>query len=195
GALRRVATLVAASAAPSEVFAAVINEIAQVLGADACMLCRTDPDGAAVVVGTWADGSPEPALGTRIPRGGTNLITIVLETGHPARIDNYSDATGPASEFARTYELRSAVGAPILVEGRLWGLVVAGTTRDDPLPPDAEQRLTGFTELVATAIGNAQARGDLTTLAEQQAALRRVATLVAQRATPEVVFWAVARQA
>jgi GAF domain-containing protein len=197
GALRRVATLVATSAAPSEVFASVISEIALVLGADACMLCRTDTDtdGAAVVVGTWADGSPEPALGTRISRGGTNLITIVLETGRPARIDSYGDATGPASEFARTYELRSAVGAPILVEGRLWGLVVAGTTRDDPLPPDAERRLTGFTELVATAIANAQARGDLTTLAEQQAALRRVATLVAQRATPEVVFRAVADEA
>jgi GAF domain-containing protein len=195
GALRRVATLVAASAAPSEVFAAVINEIALVLGADACMLCRVDPDGAAVVVGTWADGSPEPALGTRILRGGTNLITIVLGTGRPARMDSYLDAQGPASEFARTYGLRSAVGAPILVEGRLWGLVVAGTTHDEPLAPDAEQRLVGFTELVATAIANAQAHDDLTTLAEQQAALRRVATVVAQRATPEVVFWAVAREA
>src|SRR5262249_55974418 len=73
GALRRVATLVAASAAPSDVFAAVTEEIARVLGADACMLCRVDTDGAAVVVGTWADGTPEPAPGTRIARGGTNL--------------------------------------------------------------------------------------------------------------------------
>jgi GAF domain-containing protein len=161
GALRRVATLVAASAAPSAVFAAVTEEIAAVLGADACMLCRADPDGAAVVVGTWADGTPEPAPGTRIARGGTNLVTIVLETGHPARIENYDDASGGASEFARAYGLRSAVGTPILVEGRLWGLVVAGTTRDDPLPSNAEERLAGFTELVATAISNATARAEL----------------------------------
>jgi GAF domain-containing protein len=195
GALRRVATLVAASAAPSEVFAAVTEEIALVLGADASMLCRVDPDGAAVVVGTWADGTPEPAPGTPIRPGGKNLVTIVLETGRPARIESYDDATGDASDFARTYGLRSAVGAPILVDGRLWGLVVAGTTRDEPLLPDAEVRVAGFTELVATAISNAQGQSDLTSLAEQQAALRRVATLVAQRVAPEALFRAVAEEA
>jgi GAF domain-containing protein len=197
GALRRVATLVAASSSPSDVFVAVTNEIALVLGADAAMLCRADPDGAAVVVGTWADGTPEPAHGTRIPPGGRNLTTIVLETGRAARIDSYGDgeATGYASEFARTYGLRSAVGAPIHVEGRLWGLVVAGTTRDEPLPPDAEERLAAFTELTATAISNAQAHEDLASLAEQQAALRRVATLVARRVPSEVVFQAVAEEA
>src|SRR5262249_29742987 len=76
GAVRRVAPLAAASAAPSDVFAAVTEEIALVLGADASLLCRADPDGAAVV-GTWGDNTPR--LGTRIPQGGTNLITIVLE--------------------------------------------------------------------------------------------------------------------
>jgi GAF domain-containing protein len=195
GALRRVATLVAASAPPSDVFAAVTTEIAQVLGADATLLCRVESDGAAVVVGTWTDDTPAPALGTRIQRGGRNLITAVLETGRPARIESYGDATGDASEVARTYGLRSAVGAPILVEGRLWGLVVAGTTQDEPLPPNAEERLAGFTELVATAIANAQAHDDLTSIAGQQAALRRVATLVAQRVVPEEVFRAVAEEA
>src|SRR5262249_9234189 len=112
-----------------------------------------------------------------------------------ARIESYDDATGDASDVARAHGLRSAVGAPILVEGRLWGLVVAGTTGDEPLPPDAERRLAGFTELVATAIANAQAQADLTSLAEQQTALRRVATLVAQRVAPDVVFRAVAEEA
>jgi GAF domain-containing protein len=195
GALRRVATLVAASAVPSAVFAAVTKEIALVLGADATLLCRADPDGIAVVVGTWTSGASAPALGTRIPRGGTNLITTVLEAGRPARVESYDDASGAASEVARTHGLRSAVGTPILVEGRIWGLVVAGTTSDEALPPDAEERLAGFTELVGTAIANAQAQGDLATLAEQQAALRRVATLVAQRVAPDVVFRAVAEEA
>jgi signal transduction histidine kinase len=193
GALRRVATLVAASAAPSDVFAAVTEEIAGVLGADATLLCRADRDGAAVVVGTW--GETTPRLGTRIPQGGTNLTTIVLDTGHPARIESYVDASGDASEVARSHGLRSAVGAPILVEGRLWGLVIAGMTSDEPLPPNAEERLAGFAELVATAISNTQGQEDLTSLAEQQAALRRVATLVARRVAPEVVFGAVAEEA
>jgi GAF domain-containing protein len=159
GALRRVATLVAASASPSDVFAAVTEEIALVLGADATLLCRADPDGAAVVVGSWGDNTPP--LGRRIPRGGTNLTTIVLNTGHSARIESYVDATGEGSEVARSHGLRSAVGAPIVVEGRLWGLVIAGTTGDESLPPDAEERLTGFAELVATAISNATARAEL----------------------------------
>jgi signal transduction histidine kinase len=34
-------------------------------------------------------------------------------------------------------------------------------TRDDPLPPDAETRLADYTDLVAIAIANAQARTDL----------------------------------
>ena len=158
-ALRRVATLVAASAAPSDVFAAVTAEIALVLDANATLLCRADPDGAAVVVGSWGDNTPR--LGTRLPKGGRNLTTMVLDTGHPARVESYVDATGDASELARSHGLRSAVGAPILVEGRLWGLVIAGTTGDEALPPNAEERLAGFSELVATAVSNATARAEL----------------------------------
>jgi signal transduction histidine kinase len=119
----------------------------------------------------------------------------VLETGQPARIESYDDATGNASEVARTHGLGSAVGAPIVVERGLWGLVIAGTTGAEPLPPNAEERLAGFAELVATAIANAQAHDDLTSIAEQQTALRRVATLVARRVAPELVFRAVAEEA
>jgi GAF domain-containing protein len=212
GALRRVATLVAASAAPSDVFAAVTKEIALVLGADATLLCRADPDGSPVIVGTWGDSTPP--IGTRIPRGGANLTAVVLDTARPARIEIRDDVEGAGSQVAyvvhegvdvaadpevvrllRSYGQRSAVGAPILVENRVWGLVIAGTMRAEPLPPNAEARLAGFTELVATAIANAQAHGDLTSLAEQQAALRRVATLVARRVASEEVFRAVAEEA
>ena len=72
-------------------------------------------------------------------------------------------STPPATppSVARSHGLRSAVGAPILVEGRLWGLVIAGTTGDEALPPNAEERLAGFSELVATAISNATARAEL----------------------------------
>jgi signal transduction histidine kinase/putative methionine-R-sulfoxide reductase with GAF domain len=192
GALRRVATLVAASAAPSDVFAAVTKEIALVLGADSTLLCRADAGGAAVVVGRWGDRTP--ALGTRIPRGGTNLTTIVLETGHSARIESYDEANGDASEVARSHGLRSAVGVPILVEARRWGLVIAGTTSDEPLPQNAEERLAGFTELVATAIANAESQYALERAAAEQATLRRIATLVARGVEPAQVFAAVAEE-
>jgi signal transduction histidine kinase len=192
GALRRVATLVAESADPSEVFAAVTREVALVLDADASLLCRVELGGDVVVVGTWARAAPAAPPGFRMRRGGMNLTTLVLDTGRPARIDDYEDATGDAAEVARMQGVRSAVGAPIFVGGRLWGLVVVGSSADELLPPGAELRLAGFTELVATAIANAEARHALERVASEQAALRRVATLVATEAPRDEIFTAVA---
>ncbi|MGP0052093.1 MAG: GAF domain-containing sensor histidine kinase, partial [Solirubrobacteraceae bacterium] len=94
------------------------------------------------------------------PVGGTNVTTLVFETGRPGRIDNFV-YTGPLADDIRG-EIRSAVGAPIIVEGRLWGVLNLGrTTREPPLPPDTEARLADFTELVAMAIANAESRGAL----------------------------------
>jgi signal transduction histidine kinase len=87
------------------------------------------------------------------------------------------------------------VGVPISIEGRLWGVMVVAFTHDEPLPADTEAQLAGFTELVATAVANAQARGELRGFAEEQAALRRVATLVARAVPPEEVFAAVTAEA
>ena len=78
-----------------------------------------------------------------------------------------------------------------MVEGHLWGMIAAGRTVERPLPPETETRLADFTELVAAAIANAESRAQLAGLAEQQAALRRVATLVARGTPPEAVFAAV----
>src|SRR5204863_7054714 len=62
------------------------------------------------------------------------------------------------------------------------------------LPEDIEARLAGFTELVATAIANSEARDNLRRLVNEQAALRRVATLVAERAAPAALFSAVTEE-
>ena len=91
--------------------------------------------------------------------------------------------------------IRSSVGVPISVDGRVWGVMIAASTRAEPLPPGAETRLAGFTELAGTAIANAQARLELRNYAAEQAALRRVATLVARAAPPEEVFAAVTEEA
>ena len=68
------------------------------------------------------------------------------------------------------------------------------STREEPLPSDTEAWLAGFTQLVATAIANAQARVELGRFAEEQAALRRVATLVARGESAEEVFATVAEE-
>jgi signal transduction histidine kinase len=192
-ALRRVATLIARAAPPEEVFAAVSEEAGRVLHADLAGLGRYESDGADTIVGAWSrTGASAPfTVGTRVELGGRNLATLVSESGRPARIDDYAAASGTAADLARRRGFSAAVGVPISVEGRVWGVMSVVSTRGEVLPDDTEVRLAGFTELVATAIANAQARLELRDHADEQAALRRVATLVARAAPPEEIFAAV----
>ena len=153
-------------------------------------MLRYDPDDVATIVAVHGRVGDAAAVsvGDRYQLGGRNATTLVFETGRPARIDGYSGAWGAVGRAAG---YRSSIGVPISVEGRLWGVIGVASTRDEPLPADIEARLAGFTELVATAVANAQARVELRGFAEEQAALRRVATLVAGGASPEEVFTAV----
>jgi signal transduction histidine kinase len=195
-ALRRVAELVAGGPPPEEVFSAVAEEAGRLLEVDFATLVRYDPQDAITVAGTWTRTGAPPSMpvGSRLPLGGRNLTTLVYETGRPQRID-YGDVSGTIGDTAaRDWGLRSSAGVPIRVEGRLWGAVLVAFTREESLPADAEGRLAGFTELVATAVANAQARTELRRFAEEQAALRRVATLVAGAASPEEVFAVVAEE-
>ena len=185
------ATLVARAAPPEEVFAAVTAEAAQQLPADHANLLRYEPGDAV----TFVAARDAPIVGTRARLGGRNIATLVFETGQPARLDDYADASGATADLGREWGFRAAVGAPIRVAGRLWGVMIVGSRREESLPADTEERLAGFTELVATAIANAQARVELRSSAGEQAALRRVATLVASGARPEEVFAAVTAEA
>ena len=149
---------------------------------------------------------PGRARPTRMSRSGsrwegyppTGLTVTVRRTGRAARVDDYRDVPG-AEHFLRE-GLRSAVGMPVHVNGRLWGMIAVGS-REGPLPPGTEQRMTEFTDLVATAVANAQnraaleaSRDELARLLAEQAALRRVATLVARGIDPAEIFQAVSEE-
>jgi signal transduction histidine kinase len=193
--LRRVATLVARAAAPEEVFAAVTAEAGRVLAVDLAWMARYEAGGVLQVVAAWSGAGAVPVpVGTRVGPGGWNVSALMFRTGRAARIDDYAGASGPAAETARESGLRASVGVPVSVEGRPWGVMAVGS-RVAPLPADTEERLASFTELAAIAIASAQARTELRGFAEEQAALRRVATLVARGAPPEEVFDAVAAEA
>ena len=160
--LRRVATLVARERPPEEVFASVAEEVGRVVGVADTLMWRHEPDGSAIVVAVWTQhGSAPLRLGARMRPGGRNVASLVLRTGRPARIDDFSTASGPIGERMHAAGIGSAVGAPIVVEGRIWGAMVAATREPGPLPADAESRIEKFTELVVTAISNMQARSDL----------------------------------
>jgi GAF domain-containing protein len=193
-ALRRVATLVARGVRPEKVFAAVTEEAGRLLSVEYAHLGRFEPDGGMTILAASGRSVEQFPVGRRWSLGGNNISTIVLETGRPARIDSFAGATGSLGDAAREDGVGSAVGTPVVVEGRLWGVMATGSVLERPLPVDTEARLASFTELLATAIANAESRAELARLAEEQAALRRVATLVARGTPPEEVFLAVAEE-
>src|SRR5205823_12518563 len=161
-ALRRVATLVARGVDPAQVYPAAVAELSNGLGIDNVALLRYE-SGEALVLLAARDGN-EPtkmSIGERIPLDGDNVAASILRSGVPARMDTYDGATGPTAERIRRLGLRSAVGAPIIIDGSTWGALVIGSSQNEQLPPETEARIGDFADLVATAISNAQTRAEL----------------------------------
>ena len=198
-ALRRLATLVARGEPPEAVFAAATSEALRYFGGGTARMIRYERDGTATLLANEGTTGPHVRVGERwegYPPAG--LTATVRRTGQAARVDDYLDV--PGGEPYLREGLRSAVALPIHVDGRLWGAIAVGSGQA-PLPPGTEQRMTQFTDLVATAVANAQnraaleaSRDELARLLAEQAALRRVATLVARGIQPAEVFSAVAEE-
>ena len=160
-ALRRVATLVAGDAPPSRVFEQVTEEVGRLLGLPGANVIHYDGVRTASVVGAWSDeGPPRFPVGAQLDVDGDTVIARVMRTGQAARVD-YEVATGTLAERVRSAGYRSAVAAPVTVGGRIWGVLAAASTSDDPMPDDIEQRLNDFAELVAQALANADAHEKL----------------------------------
>jgi signal transduction histidine kinase len=161
-ALRRVATLVARQPSPAEVFAAVTEEAGKLLHLDVAQLLVYADDGTAAVVAAWSLRGGHVPVGTRLALAGDTMSGRVLRTQRPVTIDDFTKAEGWTAEYVRSFGVRAAVGTPIVVEGRVWGLLTAATLRPEPLPVGTESRLGAFAELVAMAISNADSRAELT---------------------------------
>ena len=162
-ALRRIATLVARAVPPSEVFSVVARELAWCLGVSHATLCRYEPDGSAILLAAHDEpAAGKLSVGMRFSFEGEHVSAMVFRAGCPARMDSHANAPGAAAKYIRALGVRSAVGVPIVVDGRLWGAAIVGSSRPEPLPPDTEARVCDFADLVATAIANADARAELT---------------------------------
>jgi signal transduction histidine kinase len=161
-ALRRVATLVAGDPEPSRVFECVCEEVGTVLGIEGTNLTRFETDGTQTVLAGWSEcGTPIFPVGPGVPLEGEAAVPKVSRSGRPERVDDYSELDGVLVERIRAAGIASAVAAPIKVAGRLWGAVVATNGRPFSFPPDTEERIAGFAELVADALANADAREKL----------------------------------
>jgi signal transduction histidine kinase len=188
-AVLRVAGMIAQTAEPAEVLATVTAEASRLLRGRATTLTRFDGDRELVVVATH--GGPAP-VGWRIAFEPDTLPDRIRRRGAVVRVDDYS--AEPDAELARTFGLAAAVSAPVRVAGAVWGMLTA-TSLAEPIPRSTEPRLDAFARLVTAAVGGSQARTELKALADEQAALRRVAESVARGAVPEEVFVAVTVEA
>jgi signal transduction histidine kinase len=77
------------------------------------------------------------------------------------RVDSFGQDTGAIAREAREVGIRASVGCPIVVGGRLWGVIAASTKGEELFPADTEAQIARFTELVATAVENAESRAEL----------------------------------
>ena len=159
-ALRRMATLVARGAPPPEVFSAVAHELAEQFGATITAVLRYQGGGTATIVGGWAEPGVQIPVGTRLKTAGQGADSA-LRTGAAVRVERFDGPPGSAARFFREAGAITGTGSPIMVEGRLWGIAVAASRNAAAFPAGTETRITDFTELVATAIANAEAQAQL----------------------------------
>jgi signal transduction histidine kinase len=157
-ALRRVATLVARGVPPTEVFDAVTAEVASLLGARSTSLLHYETDGTSTLVAVRSDPGITIAVGSRLALENDDIAALVLSSGRAARRAVTQRPTSQVGEL----ELCSTIGAPVMVEGSLWGVMIAGWTEQVKVSAETEKRLADFTDLVATAIANANSRAELT---------------------------------
>jgi signal transduction histidine kinase len=194
-ALRQIATLVAHESSPDRLAAAVAEQVARIFAVPLVRLIRYEP-AAAVVIGSFSESDDAPfPVGSRWRLDTPGLLATIRHTGQAARVEDYAQTPGDGADVARAAGMRSALGSPIVVGGRVWGAIVLLSPRRAALPEDTAARLADFTELVATAIANAGARDELSRLVQEQAALRRVAMLVAEGAGSDELFAAVTTEA
>jgi signal transduction histidine kinase len=158
-ALRRIATLIARGVQPDDLFTAVATETGRLLSADHATIFRYEPDNTVTVVGYWSDPRARqvmPPLDGHWPVEDGTVTAAVLNSGRPARMTNYEDATSAIGVWARSNGICCVVGCPVTVGGRVWGALVAPDG-----PPGTEDRICQLVELISTAIANAQSHSDL----------------------------------
>jgi sugar diacid utilization regulator len=153
-ALRRIAVLVAQGVEPSAVFGAVAEEMRRCVNAFTAGLWRFESGGEFTMVGAAAEPTAlaKWPVGTRTPMEGNTIATEVQRTGGPARIDSYDNIAGSTAARIREVGVRAAVGVPVIVDGRVWGLAAVGSVGPGAMPADTEARISGFAELVAMAL-------------------------------------------
>ena len=161
-ALRRVATLVASDAPPEQVFQLVTEEVCRLLGIREAVLQRFVDATSSTIVGRFGSHMIDGIeIGSTVPIEEGLTAWTVLHTGAPARIDGFEGLEGELAQRIRELGFRSTLGVPIIVAGSIWGIIGVALREGESLPPETEQRMQAFAELVGLAVASAQAREEL----------------------------------
>jgi signal transduction histidine kinase len=161
-ALRRVAMLVAREPSRAEVFAVVIRELGELLGAQRTTLLRVESPDWARVEASWSAGAgPTIPVGHRGAIDGRGILGRMLRVAAPVRIEDFDEVGGKVAALMRELGIRSAAAGPIILRGRVWGALSATWPDGISMPVGAEDRVAAFAELVAQAIENAETREEL----------------------------------
>jgi signal transduction histidine kinase len=121
---------------------------------------RFEADDTVTLLAAWSAGDTRFPIGARRPLD--DELRSLRDDGRALRFGPMElPHEGPFVEEARHLAIRSGVGLPIVVDGRVWGGAFAASTRDEPFSHVTETRLAQFTELVATAIANTEARREV----------------------------------
>jgi signal transduction histidine kinase len=148
-ALRRVATLVARGDPPSQVFGAVAGETGRILGAECTAVARYESEGTVTVAGSWSrpgEAGPAPPP---------------LDSRWAAEDENGGPGAGELAAWGREQGIHSSVASPIMVAGRMWGVIIAFSAAAEPHAATVKNRMLEFTELLAMAIANSDSRTQL----------------------------------
>jgi signal transduction histidine kinase len=160
GALRRIASLVARGVPPKGVFADIADGVGRLLGAEIVLFARRDPDGLITVLADWGAVDTDVPVGSRWPLAEPLATTSTTRTDWTAWTADSGAALGPFGEAARTMGVQSSIVSPIVIEGRPWGFIFVAT-RTTALPGNAAEQMADFSELIATAIRNAENQAEL----------------------------------
>ena len=137
-----------------DMFSVIAQQSSRLLGVELAGVVRFDGSDIGRLVGVSSQLGSGFSPNTELALNGDTASAIVQRTGRSARVANYASLDDRRARYLAAHAYRSGVAVPIYVGTHLWGALGVATTRDEALPSDVEDRLTGLAELVALALAN-----------------------------------------
>ncbi|MCC6830399.1 MAG: diguanylate cyclase [Thermoleophilia bacterium] len=152
-ALRRAATEIASLSDTGEILDVMAREVAGVLGVERASVVRfAGAEGR--IAGSSVDGEDR---GSVLPEDGADVVAVVRRTGAAATVSDYAEVAGdPTVRRLVEAGTRSALAAPIHVDGAVWGALVAGSAVPGRFTGADVERLERFCSLAGLAVTSAE---------------------------------------